>query len=191
MDQQIKRIYTLLTKKNWLNNTIIIVVGDHGEGFGQHNDIDGGWIHGNSLFPEQIKVPVLFYQPRLFKPRMITQSTSSIDMLPTLLSAMKVPYDSNFFQGESLFQPSLSRKYIFFYNDGQDEIGAIDKNNHEMQISFSHGKCRIYNLNHDSQEKIPLPCLDKNQETAIIQFRNYQYSMLNWYNAALLKKMAR
>ncbi len=182
IDQQIKRIYQELQAKNLLDSTILVILGDHGEAFGKHPD---GWVHGKSIYQEQIKVPVLFYQPKLFKPEIINRLTSNIDVLPTLFYAMSRPFDVNLLQGEPLQKVHLSRKYVFVYGD-ENELASIDKNNIKMQISFQFGTCVYFDLNNDPDELNPQKCLQEKQQLALIHFRNYQPEMLNWYQSKLL-----
>ncbi len=183
LDQQIKRVYELLAKQHLLDNTILVIVGDHGDSFGEH-PAPGSWVHGNALYQEQIKVPLLFYQPKLFKPRVVNQITSSADITPTLLDAMKMNYDHQLVQGESLLSPSPKRKYVFVYGE-ENELAAIDQHNWKMQISFSKKRCQAYNLDDDPHEMRPLTCNLKEQETAIIKFHNFQSALLNRYNDRL------
>lgn len=177
LDQELKKAYDMLTKKNLIDHTIFIVVGDHGELFGQHENL---WMHGKSLYQEEIKVPLLIYAPKLFKAQTISQATSSIDILPTLLAAMNISY-GNRLQGESFPHNVLARKYVFVYND-QDEIAAIDQHNIKMQISFANNTCITYDLNKDPSERHPFTCNNKNQQEAIVKFRNFQPKILGWYN---------
>lgn len=47
-----------LRSKGLMENSIVIVNGDHGEEFFQH----GNWSHGQSVFNENIRVPLIIYQ---------------------------------------------------------------------------------------------------------------------------------
>lgn len=176
LDNELQTIYTLLEKKHWLNHTIFIVVGDHGEGFGQHL---GSYIHSTRLFEEQIAVPAILYQPRLFKPQQITQPTTSADILPTLLDALHMAHSPHSFQGESLLKRSV-RKYVFIYGE-EDSLAAIDRDQFKTYLSWSEDRCARYNLVLDPEEHHPLPCLPE-AESALIQFRHYQPALLKTYN---------
>lgn len=185
LDNVIQNIFTLLKKKQWLENTIIVIVGDHGEGFGQHFS-GGGFGHGLALYQEQIKVPLLFYQPSLFPAESISEATSSIDILPTIMDALNIQYDKRLLQGESLLDNNYhNRKYIFVYGR-EDEIAMIDyRNQSKVQLSFETGACVRYNLNEDSGETRGLPCGNQSLITTIIKYRNYQSALLPWYNQEL------
>ncbi|MES2217284.1 MAG: sulfatase-like hydrolase/transferase [Pseudomonadota bacterium] len=181
-DQQFKRIYDYLAANKLLDNTVLVVVSDHGEGFGKHSD---DWYHGWSLYQDQIRVPVLIYQPALFKPQVINALTTSIDILPTVLDAIGVNYDKFLVQGDSLWQTVPKHKYVFVYGK-ENELAVIDKDNIKMKIYFEEGQCRRYNLNSDPDEFHPQDCPHDAQETAIIKFRNFQPAILSDYNKLLL-----
>jgi phosphoglycerol transferase MdoB-like AlkP superfamily enzyme len=184
LDKQIQRVYLLLEKKHLLENTIIVIVGDHGDSFGEH-DGDGSWMHGSALYQEQIKAPLIFYQPRIFKPQIINEASSSADIVPTLLDAMQIHYNKKLLQGESMLKTSRQRKYVFVYGE-ENELAAIDKHNFKMQISFSKEHCVVYDLNKDPHELRALNCDRKDQESAIVKFYNYQTHILNQYNNSVI-----
>lgn len=173
LDQEIKQTYELLRRKKLLDHTIFIVLGDHGELFGEHGNI----MHGNTLYQEEIKTPLLIYAPSLFKPAHINELTNITDLLPTLLQTMGIDYGSQL-QGESIFDTSRKRQYAFSYSD-QDDIAAINQQNIKMIISFSKGSCVTYDLNKDPHENHPLPCHDKVQQAAILKYRHLQGLLLS------------
>lgn len=183
LDNEIKQVYELMQEKKWQDNTVLIILGDHGQGFGQH---PGSYMHGTKLYQEIVKVPVLLYQPKLFKPKRITRMTSIIDILPTLLDATSTAYDANQFQGESLFRPHPQRKYLYIYNE-LDELASIDQEGNKLQISFREDYCKVFNLKHDPLELKPLSCENySKQKNALLEFRNFQSKLLISYNKGIL-----
>lgn len=177
LDQEIQQVYASLKKRNLLNQTVFIVVGDHGDSFGEHSNT---YVHGFSLYQPEIKVPLLIYAPSQLKPKQIKTVTSSVDILPTLLDIMHIPYQNNL-QGESILSPISSNKYVFVYGD-LDEIAAIDKHNIKMIISFAKNACASFNLNTDPDELHPLSCTNQAQLEAILKFRNFQPEILNHFS---------
>lgn len=71
-------------------NTAIVLLSDHGEGFGEHNH----FIHGNSLFQELLHVPLWVKTPHA-EPHVVESPVSLADVYPTLLQlgGMDVPED--------------------------------------------------------------------------------------------------
>jgi arylsulfatase A-like enzyme len=65
---------------------VVIVTADHGEEFGEH----GGRYHGTTVYEEQVRVPLVVVGPGVARKRIPT-AVQTIDLLPTVLSALGVP----------------------------------------------------------------------------------------------------
>ena len=179
LDIQFERILNSLEVTGLMNNTIVIVVGDHGQAFGQH---EGIWRHGTSSFNEEFRAPVIFYQPKLFPPKVISALTSHVDILPTILEAMGIRYNRSLFQGESILQETFNRKYIFLINHG-GTISSISKEKIKLTISYSQDRCWVYDLHRDPLEREKLDChKHEEQMIALLSFRKYQQDILVRYN---------
>ncbi len=85
MDAQIGGLLAWLGNRGQLANTLVVVVADHGEGFGEH----GWWGHG-LLYGEQIRVPLLFMGPGVKAGVVIPGPTSVVDIVPTALDLLGV-----------------------------------------------------------------------------------------------------
>jgi arylsulfatase A-like enzyme len=76
-----EKIRELAAHFGWDDDTLILVLSDHGEEFGDH----GGTGHGHTLYGELIDVPLLMsYPARWNGPRSIGTRISTLDLLPTL-----------------------------------------------------------------------------------------------------------
>lgn len=81
-DKQIKRLLDSLRASGELENTLIVVAGDHGEGLGEH--LEAG--HGLQLYQATLHVPLIFHWPNKFpEPRRITESVGLVDLSPTFV----------------------------------------------------------------------------------------------------------
>ncbi len=78
-DLHVGRLLDDLRAKGLYDKTVIVVTGDHGEGFGEHG-ID---LHGYHLYAPQTRIPMIVRVPGL-APRRSTSPASHIDILPTL-----------------------------------------------------------------------------------------------------------
>ncbi len=153
-DVLLERFYRSLEKKGQLERTILIIVGDHSEAFWQHPD---NRIHSRYSFNENIRTPAIIWQPRLFKPTVLTEPTSHIDIAPTVLSAIGKPYNPKLFQGENLLNSDRRRRYIFAYGN-ENTLSIINRHNIKMQLLFNENSCRVFNLMTDPGENNPLSC---------------------------------
>lgn len=67
-----------------LANTLIVLTADHGEELFDH----GGWKHGQTLYEEQIHVPLLFrWDGRIPAGRRLAGTVRLLDLMPTLVRA--------------------------------------------------------------------------------------------------------
>lgn len=82
LDQQIHEVLTSLKQHHLMDNTVIIITGDHGEEF---NDSHlNYWGHASAFTPAQIHIPLIVYWPGE-KPQTISHLTSHYDVAPTLM----------------------------------------------------------------------------------------------------------
>ena len=77
-----------LAQRKLLDDTLVVVISDHGEEFFDHGGID----HGTSLYDELISVPLIFRFPgdRHAGTR-VASPASLVDLLPTLAEAFSLP----------------------------------------------------------------------------------------------------
>jgi arylsulfatase A-like enzyme len=59
LDDQLGRLLNALLRQRLLQNTLVIITGDHGESFGDHNVFS----HGTALYIDQIAVPLVILSP--------------------------------------------------------------------------------------------------------------------------------
>jgi arylsulfatase A-like enzyme/Flp pilus assembly protein TadD len=156
-DAYVGKIIQDLKDKKEFDNTLIIIAGDHGEAFGEHRE------YGHSVFcyQENLKVPLIFYNSRLFPEAFqVEDRVSLIDILPTLLEmyGMAVPASA---QGESfarLLDGKKGKGERSFYIEsmyGKESLGwapltgIIDGSYKYISLP----EPELYDLGKDSQEK--------------------------------------
>jgi arylsulfatase A-like enzyme len=84
-----------LKARGRLDDTVIVLVSDHGEEFHEH----GGWTHGHSLHREVMQVPLVVRLPDALgadatasRGRVVHGTATLLDVLPTLLDVCGVRY---------------------------------------------------------------------------------------------------
>jgi arylsulfatase A-like enzyme len=88
LDQQIGRLIDRIQSSNHADNTVIILVADHGEEFLDH----GRWGHWESnLFDEILRVPLIMWIPSGPKGQVIRQQVRLLDLMPTILELCGCP----------------------------------------------------------------------------------------------------
>lgn len=104
-DQWIGRLLGGLKARGLDDNTIIVLVADHGEEFEDH----GGLRHGHTLFDELVRVPFVISVPGQaglyggrVAPMRLATAASSVDVLPTLLELCDINMGGDEVAGRSL-----------------------------------------------------------------------------------------
>ncbi len=106
IDDKLSYFLELLKKLEILKDSIIVITGDHGEGFGEHGD----YLHGKLLYNEAIRIPIVIYDGgQNLTPSYLPQAAGLIDLPPTLLDLANLP-ETAAFQGSSILSDSRSTK---------------------------------------------------------------------------------
>ena len=186
LDHMIKRVYDHLKGQGLLERTIFIILGDHGQAFGQHHP--NNFMHYRYSYNENLETPAILYQPALFKPRAFGIPTNHVDILPTLLDAMRIPFPPGVFDGESLFNYKSRQKSIFFYGY-EESISSLDPHLIKVQYSLKKKKCWAFDLKLDPEEGTPLDCsLYPLQFETLQRFASSHDAGLLEYNSSLREK---
>lgn len=151
VDFHIGRLLKYLNNLNLTKNTLIILTGDHGESFGEHNVY---FNHGNYLYDEELKVPLILSCPKLPKGRCKNQ-VQSTDIMPTILELLGIPLIDKI-DGVSLI-PAIKedievRKYTF-----AESGRSYFKQNKRCYIEGINGKWRMIRTNEWKLICIPHP----------------------------------
>jgi hypothetical protein len=119
-DATIQQIFAILEKKGYLNDGLLVILADHGEGLGERGAKDFG--HVNSLYQEFIRIPLLFYDtsPTVYAN---LKYATQIDVAPTILARLGLLIPASW-QGQSLFSPD-SRPYSFHQTKLVNPVYAI------------------------------------------------------------------
>ncbi len=83
VDRQLGRLFAALANQGILDQTVIVVAGDHGESLGEHGEQQ----HGYMLHESTLRVPLMIADPRgKFPGRRVSTPVSLVDLFPTLLT---------------------------------------------------------------------------------------------------------
>ncbi len=167
-DAMIQQILEALKEKSYLDNAIVVITSDHGEGLGEH----GYFSHANNVFDEVMRVPLLLSH---FKDGSILDSKennlfSQIDIAPTILHDLKVPKPKNWLgqaiQTDTL--PTVDKKKIYFQIHPYVGFYSLEKPNETWKywINTNTRDEYAFNLSADPKEshnlvwQIPLQTRD-------------------------------
>ena len=177
-DLYVGKIINDLKSKNLLDNTIVVIVGDHGEAFGEH----GEYGHGIFCYEESLKVPLIFNNSRLFeKQRFIDDRVSIVDIMPTILELyhfdIPAPVQGNNFANLIWGKKDKHKRLIYFESmDGKEKnnwapLTGIIENDYKY---ISLPEPELYDLKNDLAENKNLfnkeMKLAKNLDKKLVEF---------------------
>jgi arylsulfatase A-like enzyme/Flp pilus assembly protein TadD len=102
-DSQVGRLFAFLRDNGLYDGSVIALMSDHGEGLGEH----GEKTHGFFIYNSTLQVPLIIRVPGV-APRVISDEVSLVDVMPTVLQALKIPIPPTV-QGRSLLADILGR----------------------------------------------------------------------------------
>ena len=98
VDQVLGKFFETLRTRGLYDNSLIAVMSDHGEAFGEH----GEHYHGIFLYDETIHVPLLFRMPaQQFAGMQVDTRAQLVDVAPTIMDVAGIPVPKAV-QGDSL-----------------------------------------------------------------------------------------
>jgi len=99
LDLKIGEFLEYLKQQKLYDNTMIVLVSDHGEEFHEH----GGFWHGTTLYDEVLRVPLIIKLPKSeLAGSKVPWQVRSIDIAPTITAALNLKADPSW-EGQNLF----------------------------------------------------------------------------------------
>jgi lipoteichoic acid synthase len=147
----LKNLFVQYRELGLYEDTVFIVLGDHGEGFGEHARFQ----HDNVPYEEGLKIPMIVHDPRQFQNgARVTAPVNQLDILPTVADLLGYEIEGGGYEGSSLLGPlSTNRsllfscwnesgclaslkgteKYIYHFDDKPEEVFDLSKDPIERQ----------------------------------------------------------
>jgi len=96
VDRSLSPLLDMLTSPSWSEDTIVILLANHGDELGEH----GRMSHGTNLFASTTHIPIIMRIPNVISSR-IDGLVASIDVFPTILDIVGITIPKTV-RGESL-----------------------------------------------------------------------------------------
>ncbi len=129
-------------KHAWFKNTLFVVIADH-----------GARVYGRQEIPlKTYEIPLMFYAPGRLASRRSDGLMSQIDLAPTLMGLLGLPYTAPWFGQDVLNTPESGRVLLFNHNDNV----ALMKDG-VLTILGLHGTTvsKVYDAEKDSYHLLP------------------------------------
>ena len=169
-DSEFGKLLDAVGRLGILDNTVLIVVSDHGEEFLEHGKLK----HGMHLYDESVRVPLLIWAPGLVEPERREQPIETRLVSDAILELMGGAEGSK--PGGGLL--SERRPLAFGHSGharlagvtGRTELASVQTAEWKYLASLEAERYELFNLKRDPQETVnladqELPVLSRLQET--------------------------
>ena len=182
MDQQIGRVFDALERDGRLEESLIIIVSDHGEGLGDHD----WWTHG-ILYEEQIHAPLIIHAPDRPSGRRVNHLVRTIDVMPTVLDVIGMNDHPATLDGRSLaamLEKDVPDPGLTAYADSVNMLnyvfapGIADRKD-DMLFCVTDGTWKyIHHLNRPKESELYDLTRDRREQSNLIASRPGQVKRL-------------
>ncbi len=164
-DGLVSRLFTSMLLRD--PHAIIVVTGDHGEEFYEHN----GYLHAGALSAEVMNVPLMIsgLPESCIRPASIHKPVGHIDIAPTILSTLNIPQELST-QGTNLCEHMVERP-LFSSSRAFRIQDAVIVGNRKYVLSHDGSPNEVYDLRSDVGEA---NAQDVHSEYAVAAFNMLQ-----------------
>ena len=163
-DYAIGKFIEQAAKKPWFDNTVFVIIADHCASSA-----------GKTTLPvDRYHIPCLIYSPKHIAPQAVKTVCSQIDVMPTLLSMLGLPYQVRF-TGQDIFAPNYHpRAFMATYQN----LGYFENNC--LTILSPVRKIEQFGVTFDKEGEAVETPLKKNKQELVRKAQAY-YQYTNMY----------
>ena len=171
-DHALEEILLFLDDRQLTDNTLIAVIGDHGEAFGDihHRNV----LHANYLYEENVKNFLLIANPRLLKAFHASHRLAALgDVMPTLLAVANI--DEIKVPGQNLLSPNYSARTQYFYKNAAPALLGLRDDQWKFIAEQTGNNVELYDLLNDPNEQTNIAALHPDKVAS------YRTLAAQWY----------
>lgn len=153
VDSYLRVFFTELQKRSYLDNSIIIITGDHSQPMKEH----GNTSRGIGGYEENFRTPLLMIWKNVLKPSRITnQAWSQIDIAPTLLDLLGIKVTNHFIGKSFLGQEKIVSHVVYLVQPFDGLYFSLIDYPYKYNLHISTNKEFLFNLEKDPTESVNL-----------------------------------
>ncbi len=146
----LKNLFDQYRKLGLYDETIFVIYGDHGEGFGEH----GRYVHEDVPYEEVLRIPLIIHAPGLFEGGERVEGLSNhTDVLPTVLDLLGYEVKDGEYPGYSLLRPLPEGRTLMFSCFNKNKFLASIRGYEKYIYHYGNQPDEFFDLSKDPLEK--------------------------------------
>jgi arylsulfatase A-like enzyme len=180
-DHYLGKVLSQLDRLGLSKNTLVVFTSDHGESLGAHEYVG----HRREVYEDIIRIPMIFRLPgRVAAGDVVAAPVTSIDVMPTVLDLLGVPYLAESYQGENIFTLGKKERPVFalaveLFTRSPIRRSVIDQGLKFIEFDED-GRDVLYDLDADPDETRNLLYADGRPMAEAAEWRG---QIVRWYQA--------
>lgn len=156
-DAALGRLLKRLEQAGLMRSTLTVALSDHGEEFQEH----GRMGHGQSLYEEVVRVPLLFHWPGHIPAGTQHGTASLLDVLPTVLELAGLPFDGGQLDGRSVAREltggadaGVPRSFLLHVDAMSHHYLALQRGQRKLLLGRYPQRKQLFDLARDPGEQV-------------------------------------
>ncbi len=168
----LKHLFDQYRQLGLYEDTIFVLLGDHGQGFGEH----GRNGHDNAIYEEGLRIPLLIHDPqRYMHGERIEGPVTQLDILPTVADLLGYQIQGGPYNGTSFLRPLPENRTLMFSCSGEKGCMASLKGYQKFIYHFDDRPEEFFNLASDPAEQMNLAA-----ERAPSELKKWRAELVEW-----------
>jgi lipoteichoic acid synthase len=160
-DKFLQNLFDQYKRLGLYDNSIFVIYGDHGEGFGEH----GRFQHDDTIYEEGLRVPLIIHAPGLLKGADRAEGLSNhTDILPTVLELLGYEVKDGQYPGYSLLHQLPEDRTLMFNCFHEDQCMASLKASEKYIYHYDNQPDEFFDLSEDPLEQEDLANEESKEE---------------------------
>ncbi|KAJ0404423.1 hypothetical protein P43SY_007676 [Pythium insidiosum] len=160
VDQQLEKLFNRLRKRGLLNNTIVLIEGDHGHGFMEHNNPS---VTTSKVYDEMTHIPLLLLADDLLdkssKGLVVDDPTTTLDLLSTFADMLGIENFMQHSMGQSLMRrrgPGPDTRPVLLGNPFERGTQGMRRGDLKYTLLLGPQRFMVFNMTADPLELSPI-----------------------------------
>lgn len=146
----LKKLMDQYKKLGLYEDTVFVILGDHGEGFGEH----GRYQHDNVIYEEGLRIPMLVHDPKYIQSGATLKGpVNQLDVLPTVADLLGYEIRGGTYGGSSLVRPMRKDRTLMFSCWNESGCLASLKGTEKYIYHFDDRPEEVFDLSQDPTER--------------------------------------